>query len=138
MTARDFAAGADELVAFYRQFESLFKRREQREKFLLYMCGQLSNLERKTIEPMVLALIGANVSVIRGLQHFIGRVGWEITPFLEHVQSRVADWLGEPDGVVIADGSGFPKQGDRSVGVGWQYCGHLGKLANCQEGVFLV
>ena len=137
-SVRDVTTSADELLAFQREFHSLFQRREQREWFLLYLCGQLSNLERKTIEPMILALIGANPSAVRGMQQFIGQGGWTTTPFLEQVQSRVATWLGEPDGVVIADGSGFPKQGDYSVGVAWQYCGHLGKKANCQEGVFLV
>ena len=138
LIARDIVTSADELVVFYRQFESLFKRREQRDKFLFYLCGQLSNVERKTVELMVLALSGANASVIRGMQHFIGRVRWETALFLERAQGRVAEWLGEPDGVVIVDGSGFPKQGDHSVGVGWQSCGHLGKPANCQQGVFLV
>jgi len=138
LAVRDIVTSADELVAFHGQFQSLFRRREQRDWFLFYLCGQLSNLERKTIEPMVLTLIGAKESVIRTVQHFIGRAHWESAPFLERAQSWVAEWLGEPEGVVIVDGSGFPKQGEHSVGVAWQYCGHLGKLANCQQGVFVV
>jgi SRSO17 transposase len=51
-------------------------------------------------------------------------------------QSLVGRWFAEADGVVIVDGSGFPKDGRHSVGVTRQYCGHLGKIANCQEGVF--
>ena len=138
LSARDIVTSADELLGFQNHFRALLQRREQRDWFLFYMCGQLSNLERKTIEPMVLALIGDQESVIRTLQHFVGQVRWETAPFLEQAQNLVADWLGEPEGVVIVDGSGFPKRGDHSVGVGWQYCGHVGKLANCQQGVFTV
>jgi SRSO17 transposase len=105
---------------------------------LLYLCGQLSNLERKTIEPMVLSLLGADPNAIRGLQQFIGQGTWDSRPLMLHLQGLVSSWLGEEDGVVIVDGSGFPKQGKHSVGVAHQYCGALGKIANCQEGVFLV
>jgi len=138
LTARDVTTSADELLAYHRQFQPLFQRREQRDWSLLYLCGQLSNLERKTIEPMILALIGPNPNAIRGMQQFIGQGEWEPGPFLELAQTLVAEWLGEPDGVVIVDGSGFPKRGSHSVGVAWQYCGHLGKVANCQQGVFVV
>jgi SRSO17 transposase len=72
------------------------------------------------------------------MQQFIGRGAWDSRPLLIHAQSLVGRWFGEDDGVVIVDGSGFPKEGRHSVGVARQYCGHLGKIANCQEGVFLV
>ena len=87
---------------------------------------------------MVLSLLGASPNAIRGLQHFIGCGAWERDPLRLHLQDLVSSGLGEEDGVVIVDGSGFPKQGKHSVGVAHQYWGVLGKIANCQEGVFLV
>ena len=138
LTTRDLATSVEELSAYHRRFQALLPRRERRAWSLLYLCGQLSTLERKTIEPMVLALIGPEPNAIRALQHYIGQADWATQPFIEQVQHLVTDWLGEPEGVVIVDGSGFPKQGTHSVGVAPQYCGHLGKIANCQEGVFLV
>jgi len=138
MTVRDVILSGDELLAFHRQFQGLFQRREQRIWSLRYLCGQLSNLERKTIEPIVLAQSGADPNAIRGMQQFIGQGTWDSTSLMIHAQSLVGGWLGEDDGVVIVDGSGFPKEGSHSVGVARQYCGHLGKIANCQEGVFLV
>ncbi|HEY6072739.1 MAG TPA: IS701 family transposase, partial [Anaerolineales bacterium] len=119
-------------------FQDLFARPEQRDWFRFFLCGQLSNQERKTVEPMVLELLGTDGNAIRAAQYFLGQAPWDTTPFLERVQTLVADWLGEPDGVVVVDGSGFPKQGSHSVGVAPQYCGHLGKVANCQEGVFAL
>lgn len=138
LTTREVAASVDELSAYHRRFQSLLPRREQRAWSLLYLCGQLSNLERKTIEPMVLGLMGPEPNAIRAVQQYIGQGQWATQPLLEQAQHLVTDWLGEPEGVVIVDGSGFPKQGSHSVGVAHQYCGHLGKVANCQEGVFLV
>ena len=138
MSVWDVNMSAEELLAFHRQFQILFKRREQRDWSLRYLCGQLSNLERKTIEPMVLAQSGVDPNAIRGMQQFIGQGEWDTEPLMIQAQSLVGRWLGEADGVVIVDGSGFPKDGKHSVGVAHQYCGHLGKIANCQEGVFLV
>ena len=138
ISTRDVSMAADELQVFHRQFQPLFQRREQRVWSLLYLCGQLSNLERKTIEPMMLSLLGADPNAIRGMQQFIGQGEWDSAVLMRHAQDLVSAWLGEEEGVVIVDGSGFPKQGSHSVGVAHQYCGHLGKIANCQEGVFLV
>lgn len=136
LTARDITTSGEELMAFHREFQTLFQRREQRDWSRLYLCGQLANVDRKTIESMVLELVGPDPNAIRGLQQFIGQSDWDTQPLVEAMQRWVAQWWGEPEGVVIVDGSGFPKQGRQSVGVGRQYCGHLGKVANCQEGVF--
>jgi SRSO17 transposase len=138
LTTRDIITSADELLVFQARFENLFTRQEQRDWFRFFMCGQLSSLERKTVEPMVLALLGTDERVIRTAQHFLGQSPWETTTMLQRAQELIADWLGETDGVVILDGSGFPKQGGHSAGVAPQYCGHVGKIANCQEGVFAL
>jgi SRSO17 transposase len=90
------------------------------------------------MEPMILALQGADLNAVRALQQFIGQGTWSAQALVLEQQRLIAEWLGDSQGVVIVDGSGFPKQGDDSVGVARQYCGHLGKVANCQEGVFLV
>ena len=138
LTQRDVQASADELISFHRLFRSVFQRREQREWSLFYVCGQLANLPRKTIESMVLHFRGADRNAIRALQQFISQGTWLAEKLILRQQKLVADWLGDPLGVVIVDGSGFPKQGQNSVGVARQYCGAVGKVTNSQEGVFLV
>ena len=138
LAARDVQASADELIAFHRMFATVFRRREQREWSTLYLCGQLSNLERKTLEPMVTAFRGADSNAMRSLQRFVTQGTWSASHLIQRLQELVAEWLGDPDGVVIVDGSGFPKQGPASVGVAPQYCGAVGKVTNSQEGVFAV
>lgn len=132
------ALARQELVSFHQLFAQHFQRLEQRCWSALYLCGQLADLERKTIEPMVLALVGVAPEIIRAVQQFIGQSPWKLAPLIHQQEALVAAWLGQPDGVVIVDGSGFPKRGDHSAGVGWQYCGRVGKVDNCQEGVFAV
>jgi SRSO17 transposase len=136
LAARDVEAMAEELVSYHARFHDLFERREQREWSAFYLRGQLSEIERKTVEPMVLALKGPEPAAVRAGQQFLGEGAWADGPILIRHQQLVAESLGESEGVVIFDGSGFPKQGTHSVGVAPQYCGALGKIANCQQGVF--
>jgi SRSO17 transposase len=73
---------------------------------------------------------------IRGLQRFISDVHWDEEQMHWNYHQLVADAMGEPDGVLMFDETGFVKKGQESVGVARQYCGTLGKVENCQVGVF--
>ena len=126
-----------ELEDYHAIYSPLFQRREQREWSSLYLQGLLLEIPRKSIEPMVLALRGANGNDVRGMQQFIGEGRWEDERILNQHWIEVDNSLGEVDGVLTLDGSDFAKQGQESVGVQRQYCGELGKRANCQAGVFL-
>jgi SRSO17 transposase len=97
------------------------------------MVGQLSPLERKSIEPMALRIPGGSV---RGLQRFLSEVPWDEEHMRWTYHQLVAAEMGEPDGVLLFDETGFVKKGTDSVGVARQYCGTLGKVENCQVGVF--
>jgi SRSO17 transposase len=129
----DVEALADQLLAYHAHFAPLFARSEQRQWALTYLQGQLADLERKSIEPIALAHPDGNV---QALQQFISLGAWDDTAVLESHQQLVADTLGDKDtGVLIIDGCDFPKQGNHSVGVARQWCGALGKVANCQASV---
>jgi SRSO17 transposase len=117
VAVRDVEAMAEELVTSHTTFADLFQRREQREWSAFYLRGQLSDLERKTVEPMVLAVHGPDPAAVRAGQQFLGQGAWDDTAIVVRHQRLVAESLGEPDGAVIFDGSGFPKQGTHSVGV---------------------
>ncbi len=133
LAPRDIEALAAELVAYHAHFAPLFQRSEQRKWALAYLHGQLLELERKSIEPMALALEGGDV---QGMQQFISLGPWDDERVLEKHQELVAQTLGDAEtGVLILDGCDFPKQGSYSVGVARQWCGALGKVANCQASV---
>jgi SRSO17 transposase len=127
----------DELHAYHAIYSPLFQRREQREWSEKYLHGLLLELPRKSIEPMVLALEGANRNAVRAMQQFLSEGAWDDEVILRCHWQEVETDLGDADGVLTLDGSDFPKQGTESVGVKRQYCGELGKRANCQAGVFL-
>ncbi len=137
LTPPDIAALRDELEAYHAIYSPLFQRREQREWSAKYLHGLLLELPRKSIEPMVLALQGANRNAVRAMQQFLSEGAWDDDAILRRHWQEVDADLGHAEGVLTLDGSDFPKQGSESVGVKRQYCGELGKRANCQAGVFL-
>lgn len=74
----------------------------------------------------------------QSLQHFVSNSPWDEEPILDDICKTVSGHIGDAEhGCLHIDESGFPKQGDDSVGVSRQYCGRLGKVDNCQVGVFL-
>ncbi len=96
LTQRDVQASTDELVCFHHLFHSVFQRREQREWSLFYLCGQLANLSRKTVEHIVFAFKGADPNAIRALQQFIGKGTWSADTMMLQLQNLVVHWLGDP------------------------------------------
>ncbi len=141
LTVADIADLLDELAAYHAYFAPLFKRYEQRAWAGVYLRGLLTaDVPRKNIEAMALRLFGAGADAartVRALQQFVGEGGWDDDALLAAHQRLVDQTLGEDEGVLLIDGSDFPKQGTHSAGVARQWCGASGKKDNCQAGVFL-
>jgi len=91
----DVAAFIHELRGFHEQFVECFVRSESREHFFNYMVGQFSELERKSIEPIALALKDGNV---RSLQRFVSDAPWDDDRIMSRYRSLVNDDLGSSDG----------------------------------------
>lgn len=122
-----------DLAEFARRYQRLFGRPELGRHAQSYLRGLLSRAERKSVEPIALE----EGATVRTLQHFVGQARWRDERVIQEHQRHVSETLGSRDGVLIFDGSGFPKQGQHSAGVARQWCGNLGKEDNCQVGVFL-
>jgi SRSO17 transposase len=133
LSKKDVKDFMNELKGFHDQFADCFQRSESRDHFLKYMSGQFSSIERKSIEPIALAIKDGNV---RALQRFVSDAPWAENKMGAKFRSFVNDDLGSPDGAMIFDESGFLKKGKDSIGVSKQYCGTIGKVDNCQVGVF--
>jgi SRSO17 transposase len=133
LTPRDVDGFLDELQAFHDQFRGCFSRSEPRAHFFNSMVGQFSALERKSIEPMALHVDGGNM---RGMQRCMSDDVWDEDLMRQTYHGLVADEMGDAEGVLMFDESGFVKKGKESVGVARQYCGTVGKVENSQVGVF--
>lgn len=133
LSPEEVEALAEELTAYHAEFADLFTRVEQAHWSFKYLQGLMLPIERKAIQPMALALEGGNV---QAMQQFIGQGCWEDEAVLRKHGELVEETLGEAGGVCIIDGSEFSKKGEWSVGVARQWCGRLGKVENCQAGVF--
>ena len=131
----------DNLVEALREYHAIYsplcQRREQREGAEQSLHGLLLEIPRKSIEPMVLALEGANAKAVQAMPLFISDGTWDDEALLHRHWQAVETLLGEADGVLTLDGSDFLKQGQESVGVTRQSCGEVGKRAHGQAGVYV-
>jgi SRSO17 transposase len=125
---------ADRLTAFLQRYLPRFYRVEQRVTAALVIRGRLGGLERKTSEPIA---IEAGLPR-KPIQFFVGSGKWDDEAVMAELRAHVREELAAPDGVVVIDPSAFPKKGTESCGVARQWCGRLGKVDNCQVGVFLA
>jgi len=149
---RRFAARRDQLLAdaevdpriprgvltrlerFLDPFVELLQRSEQGGHARTYAAGLLSDLEYKNVESIAYLHDWER----EPLQQFIGQSPWDHRPWFDELARQVGRELGEADGVLVLDPSAFPKKGAGSVGVQRQWCGRLGKIDNCQVGVYLA
>ncbi len=105
----------------------------QRANALDYVEGLLSDLQSKDAESIAYL----HDRERQGLQKFLGQADWDHRPLIGELARQVGQELGEADAVLVFDPSAFPKYGTESVGVARQWCGRLGKVDNCQVGVYL-
>ena len=131
MTPAQLRAAERRLDRFLHPLVPLLGRAERQTQAGYYLRGLLLDGERKSIEPMVARLPGADVQALR---QFVNQSPWDWTRLQAALTGLLLDRL-LPEAVLIIDETSFPKQGAQSVGVARQYCGALGKTANCQVAV---
>jgi SRSO17 transposase len=121
------------LGRFVQRYLPLFYRKEQRENAVTVIEGLISGLQRKTCEPIA----REHGMHRKPIQSFVGCSTWDDEKVMSEVRRHVKEELADPDAVLVLDPSAFAKKGTESCGVKRQWCGRLGKLENCQVGVFL-
>ena len=129
MLDRTATAWLRRLLTWLEPFEDCFGRQSQRGALRRYVSGLLNDSRRKSMEAMWARL--SDPGTYQAFQHFITHAPWQADVLWKRLRAVVP----ERRGVLILDGTSFPKQGTASVGVARQYCGALGKLAKCQTAV---
>lgn len=129
MLPRNAPAWLERLSTWLEPFEDCFGHVAQRGAFRRYLLGLLGDSRRKSMSAMLARVY--DPSTYQAFQHFITDAPWSAAL----VWRRLRAVMPERTGVLILDGTSFPKQGTASVGVARQYCGALGKVANCQVAV---
>src|SRR6266446_4246926 len=121
------------LERFIQPFATLLATPEQGVHLQEYVSGLVSNVKRKNVESIAYH----HDQDRQALQKFIGQLPWDHQPHLTELARQVGVAIGADDGVIVFDPSGFAKKGTESVGVQRQWCGRLGKVDNCQVGVYM-
>ena len=133
MTDKQLLGVSRRLNQFLGDLLAPMGRSERRHWATIYVQGLLLDGERKSIEPMAQRIAGAD---IQSLRQFVGQSPWDVEEVQHLLAEKMVDLLSEPE-VWMIDETSFPKAGEASVGVARQYCGALGKVANCQVAVSL-
>ena len=121
------------LYSFMKPFVTIFQGQVGDQHAKTSVCGLLSNLERKNVASIAYRFAHSRLP----LQAFIGWEEWDDEPLRLTLRHQVKTHLGQGDGVLVFDPSGFPKSGRQSVGVARQWCGRLGQVDNCQVAMYL-
>lgn len=122
------------LEQFVEPFAACLVRSKQRALAGQYVAGLASQVKRKNVESIAYH----HDQDRQMLQKFIGQYTWDHRPLVGELVRQVGAALGRADAVLVIDPSAFAKKGTESVGVQRQWCGRLGKIDNCQVGVFLA
>src|SRR6516162_7164758 len=133
-TTAQVTAWADEVAAVAGRIGRHFARSEPRRRAAGYLRGLLSTAERKNGWQLAEHLGDATPD---GVQHLLARADWDADAVRDDLLGYVAEHLGDADGVLVVDETGFLKKGTKSCGVARQYSGTAGRIENCQVGVFL-
>jgi len=129
------ALWAKELSAVKQRMRPLFQRDSVADTAGKYLDALLGDEPRKTSWARAEAVGDPNP---RLQQSLLGRRTWEAGDLRDLIREYVLEIFADDDAVLVADETGFPKQGTESCGVARQYCGTVGKITNCQIGVFLT
>ncbi len=122
------------LDALHGRVAQRFRRAETRQRAKRYLAGLLDRVERKNGWQLAEHL---GESGPQGVQRLLNAAEWDGDAVRDDLRAYAVEYLGEPDGVLIVDETGFLKKGTKSVGVQRQYSGTAGRIENCQVGVFL-
>jgi SRSO17 transposase len=125
----------DELERWLEPFLAGLRRQAQRRWAPVYLKGLLLPGERKSVEPVAARVAPGDT---QQLHHFVSASPWATAPLEDELVKAADRLVGGPDAVLVVDDTALVKQGRRSVGVKRQYCGQLGKRANCQALVSLT
>jgi SRSO17 transposase len=126
---------AAELDRLHARIAGRFRRAEPRARVRQYLCGLAAGLQRKN--GWTLAERAGEVSP-DGMQRLLRWADWDVEAVRDDVRDYLIEHLGDPQGVLIVDDTGFLKKGVRSAGVARQYSGTAGRVENCQVRVFLT
>jgi len=133
-TSADVCRWVQTLFDLHARIAPRFARPEPRRRALAYLQGILSDTARKNGWQLA-----EHAGEVRpdGMQRLLSSAIWDADGVRDDLRTYALEQLGQESAILVIDESGFPKRGDKSAGVGLQYCGTTGQVQNCQMGVFL-